>query len=146
MAHETDLATLHSTIVSHYLHQDKMIWSRIDFLIAFQGLLIIAASNLKWSHTVGGGLMIFALVITFLVYLVVHKDILDRDKNLEIADKLRDALSVNLQIREIQAFRFAKNVRILGIRIRGRYVIGMIFLAFAFLDFSLAWLFFSRIL
>jgi hypothetical protein len=118
-----------------------MIWSRIDFLIAFQGLLIVAASNMKWRYTISGGLMIFALVMTSLVYLVVHKDTLDRDKNLEIADKLRDTLSSNLHIDEIKSFGFTKDHRI-----HGKYVMTAIFFAFGFLDLCLACLFFSRIL
>jgi hypothetical protein len=136
------LATMYSAFMNHYLHQDRLVWSRTEFLIAFQGLVIVAVSNLRAGipmyQLLDGAIMIFGLWLTLLIALVSYKDLRDRDSNLKRLDNLRDDLGKVFA--DIRDFRMTSQHSF----IHGSDMLLLIFISFGLADLILAILFFSR--
>lgn len=139
---------LYSALMAHYLHQDHLLWSRTQLLIAVQAA-VLATGFSQRGHWLAPAIMLFGALLTFLIMLLVIKDRADRNVNLPIMDKLSDALlpdgikdelrqekkATNIQLTKTLRFRF-----ICGryITIRGWYIIKSVLIMFIFIDILLA--------
>ena len=89
----TPEASLYQALMAHYLHQDRLLWSRVQLLIAVQGAVLVAGfyihSENSWLATV---IMIAGAMVTIIIFYLVTLDISDRDKHLRVMDKLAESL------------------------------------------------------
>jgi hypothetical protein len=78
---------LYGILVSHLHHQDNLLWSRVQLLIAVQGATLVAAYGLRTDLLglliLGGG-----AALSGLIGLLIEKDQRDRDVNQELMDAL----------------------------------------------------------
>ena len=88
--HRHDSA-LYSALMAHYLHQDRLFWSRTQLLIAVQAA-VLATGFSQRGHWLALAIMLFGALLTFLIMILVIKDQADRDVNLPIMDNLADDL------------------------------------------------------
>jgi hypothetical protein len=78
---------LYRALVSLYVHQDRLLWGRIQLLIAIQGAVI--ASGYVTRHSwIGPAVMFAGAFLTLVTLRLAYKDSLDRDVNLELMDEL----------------------------------------------------------
>lgn len=82
---------LYRALISHQTHQDRLLWSRVQLLIAVQAGVLVAGFSLReyWQGTI---IMILGAVFTFGVYSLMLKDEADRDINQLLMDKLAERL------------------------------------------------------
>lgn len=73
-------------LVTYYLHQDKLSWSRT------QTLVVVEAGLLAASFAKGGLIAIISLligsIVIWLIWRLIQRDWEIRDQNLEIIDKV----------------------------------------------------------
>lgn len=88
---------LYRALISHYLHQDRLLWSRVQLLVAVQGAVLAGSYSLRY-HWLAIGILSMGVVLTILLILLIEKDQRDRDVNLGILDALGlRLLPANLQ-------------------------------------------------
>jgi hypothetical protein len=136
-------SALYSALMAHYLHQDRLLWSRTQLLIAVQAA-ILAAGFSQRSHWLAPAIMLFGALLTFLILILVIKDQADRDANLPIMDKLADDLLPDRikdklhQEGKDPPIRLTTTLPPWVAFIRGRYVIKGVLIIFIFIDILLA--------
>lgn len=134
-------SALYSALMAHYLHQDHLLWSRTQLLIALQ-VAILAVGYSQRCLWLAPAIMLFGALVTFLIMILVIKDQADRDVNLPIMDKLADELLPN-EIKD-KLFQEGNDTHIrltttLRSRfIRGRYILKGVLMLFIFIDILLA--------
>ena len=148
-------SALYPALMVHYLHQDRLIWSRTQLFIAVQAAFLAAGFSQR-GHWLGPAIMSFSVLLTFMILDLVIKDQADRDVNLLIMDKLADELLPNgikdklqkdklcREGREGQEVREEDKIQIRLTAtpsfwfIRGRYVIEGVLIMFILIDIFLA--------
>ncbi len=79
--------------MAHYLHQDRLLWSRVQLVIAVQGAVLIAGFYTRNDNAwLAAAIMIAGAIMTAIIFYLVTLDISDRDRNLKVMDKLAERL------------------------------------------------------
>ena len=117
---------LYRALLSHYVHQDRLLWSRVQLLIAIQGAVLAGSYSLR-DHWLAFGILLAGSVITILLILLVEKDQRDRDMNLGIMDILGHRL-LPADLREQPILMTSSWI------IRGRWLLRIVLWAFVVLD------------
>jgi hypothetical protein len=132
--------TLYSALMAYYIHQDRLLWSRTQLLIAVQAA-VLATGFSQRGHWLALAIMLFGALLTFLITVLVIKDQADRDVNLPIIDRLADELlpdgikdklhqegnDTRVRLTSTPRYRF----------VRGRYIIKGVLIMFIFVDILL---------
>lgn len=92
-------ATLYTAILRHYLHQDAMMWSRVQLLIAIQAGVLAGSVGLRGNSRLAAAVLLLGASFTLLIFWLVLKDELDRDVNLPLLDALARRLT------DVEAFK-----------------------------------------
>lgn len=74
-------------VISHYLHQDRLVWGQMSVL----GLVQVATIGAGYSAPelpLALGILAMGFLITIALWKFVHLCLLDRDENVELMDKL----------------------------------------------------------
>jgi hypothetical protein len=132
-----DLATLYSALVAMYLHQDRLLWSRTQLLIAIQGAVLAAGFSLR-SKWFAPAIMLLGALLTFLIMVLVIKDQADRDVNLPLLKKLNEE-SVPERLKNLGPVKLTSEPPFN--LMRGRYIIKIVLIIFILIDILLAVLF-----
>ena len=74
--------------MSFILHQDNLMWSRIQTMAVIQVAAVGAAYALRPTPSLSIGVLILALVLTFLVFGLLRRDELQRSKVHETLEAL----------------------------------------------------------
>jgi hypothetical protein len=82
---------LYSTLVSFYIYQDQLMFSRIELIIVVQGAVFVAGYGFR-SGWLGPVIMAFGVLFTCAIGLLIGKDIRDRDVNVKLMVKLSSDL------------------------------------------------------
>jgi len=82
---------LYGALVAHQLHQDNLLWSRTQLIIAIQSGILVAGFILRecWLGTI---IMMLGAFFSFGVLCLMLKDEADRKVNQPVMDKLADRL------------------------------------------------------
>lgn len=86
---------LYQSLVQHRIHQDQLLWSRVQIVHAVQaGVLAGAfALNFAWHYSFFAGLLlVIGGLLTFLLFFLVKRDYADHIVNADIMDKLAKRL------------------------------------------------------
>ncbi len=65
---------LPNELLSYFLHQDRMMWSRLQTLLAIEGVTLACALKMQESKTSMIILMIFGAVLSVLVIMLFYRD------------------------------------------------------------------------
>ncbi len=87
----TGAGSLYRALVALWSHHERMLWSRVQTLIAVQAA-VIGGSYAIGNHQLAGLFMVAGAVLSLVVYELVSKDLLDRDANLAVINELGIAL------------------------------------------------------
>lgn len=135
--------TLFSALISMMIHQDSLLWSRVQILIAIQGAVITGSYILRGSIE-SKLLLISGFIFTCLLHLLVTKDQKDRDANRELVDELGFKLipkNINNEIykkyKMLKYIPFSTDFKFMKIPIKGGFIIGLVLKAFAIADIIL---------
>jgi len=79
-------------MMAHWIHQDRLLWSRIQTLMALQGAVLAGAFVLRASW-LGPALLLLGAALTTLVLAFTWNDLDDRDQNARVLDSLMAALA-----------------------------------------------------
>ena len=132
-------------LMEQVLHQDRLLWSRTQILIAVQGAVIGSAYYVRSSYWLSPTIMIFGAVITALTFFLLVKDEQDRDVNRDVMDELAKKLLPQIIVKTL--LEKGKNepfIRITGAAppwcpfAKGRYIIKPSIIGFFVLDIVLA--------
>jgi hypothetical protein len=82
---------VYNALVAHYLHQDNLIWTSIQYISLVQVGTLTAGFALR-SHWLGAIIMAVGGILSILIALFIMKCSDDRDINLELIDYLGDKL------------------------------------------------------
>ena len=78
-------------LISLRIHQDRLLWSRVQLLIAVQGA-VIGGSYAIGDHFLAGSILFAGFVLSLVIHELVAKDQIDRDVNLKLIDQLGNLL------------------------------------------------------
>ena len=78
---------LYAALMAHYLHQDRLMWGGVQFIIAVQAA-VLAGGFVQRSNWAGWALMLLGVVLTLVILGFIKKSMNDRDVNLTVMDKL----------------------------------------------------------
>lgn len=142
----TPEASLYQALMAHYLHQDRLLWSRVQLLTAVQGAVLVAGF---YTHSDNGWLaaaiMIAGAIMTAIIFYLVTLDISDRDKHLKVMDKLAGSLlpeEIKKKLREEKVnepfIRLTSGYPYIRRFIGGGRTLKCILIMFAVLDIALA--------
>ena len=137
---------LYRALIRLRIHHDRMLWSRVQLLIAVQGA-IIAGSYALGDHTLAGVFLFAGAVLSLVVYELVTKDQLNRDANEEIVDLLSSLLipkgvadQLAREGRTRPFIRMSADAPKWRPFVRSRYLIRILIWAFIVFDIALAML------
>ncbi len=134
---------LYRACMAYYLHQDRLLWSRTQLLVALQAAVIAAGFTLRgqWGAP---ALMALGATLTVLILILMVIDQRARDLNLPLMDMLVDRLAP-MQIKEElrsmgqkYVFRFTTTWFNRFPFIRGSRVIWLVMILFICIDVALA--------
>ncbi|GEM_PF-3320961 len=135
---------LYRGLVALRIHHDRMIWSRVQILIAVQGA-ITAGAYAVGDHRLAAGAFLGGGLLAFVIYELVTKDQMDRDVNRQVIDAfseefLPDEVKQRLQQQgQRQPFvRLSAPPPKWRPFLRGRYLIRLVIWAFIVSDLVLA--------
>lgn len=145
---QTPISDLYGPLMAHYLHEDRMVWSGVQFLIAIQTGVLVAgfSQRLSWYAP---AIMVFGFLITAVILGFISKSSKDRDLNLHVMDALVENLLPREVISKFDDIRgeSRNSPRYVSLTsepprwlpfLRGRYLLYGIFATFMFLDIALA--------
>jgi len=89
---ETPEPQFYSALMTHHLHQDSLLWSRVRALALIQAGAFGAAYALRYVDWIPLALWPMALALTAVLWGLAWKDAQDRAVNLVVMDKLATAL------------------------------------------------------
>ena len=129
-------SALFSALLSHSAHQDSLLWSRVQLLVAVQGAVLAG------SYALRGGflpplMLVTGAVLTGLIIALVEKDRLDRDGNRPLIDALAMRL-LPADLRESHGFRFSAEPPKWFPFLRGRYILRTVLWGFLAADLLLS--------
>ncbi|MBI1811645.1 MAG: hypothetical protein HY035_11565 [Nitrospirae bacterium] len=77
---------IYSSLIAFYLHQDRLMWSRVQTIVAVQGAVLGATYSLrKYDYFVWCGILALGVMLTVLIFFVMKRDQQVRD---EIAEQI----------------------------------------------------------
>jgi hypothetical protein len=76
-------AELYNTLVTNYLHQDYLIWTRIELVAVFQASVLTTGLALR-AYWFGPAAMFIGGIFTILLYLFISRTFDNRNVNLEL--------------------------------------------------------------
>ncbi len=137
---------LYRALIRLRIHHDRMLWSRVQLLIAVQGV-VIGGSYAVGDHTLAGVFLVAGAVLSLVVYELVTKDQLNRDANDAIIEAL-GALLIPKRVadqlvgegRTRPFIRMSADAPRWRPFVRGRYLIRIVIWAFIVFDIALAML------
>ncbi len=140
-------AGFYRSLMTYYIHQDALLWSRVQWLIALQAGVLTAGFSQR-HNWIGPTIMVLGAILTILILFLLLKDQDDRDGNLLVMDKLANALLPD-QIRNelILEGKEEPFIRLTTIPpkwrfwARGRYIISGTIIGFCLIDILLACLY-----
>jgi hypothetical protein len=125
---------LYRSVLSMALHQDRLLWSRVQLLIAVQGAVLAGSYALRASW-LAPAILGFGAALTLLLISLVEKDQLDRDVNQKLLDELGSrCLPEDLRNPGI---RFTAKIPKGSLILRGRHVLRLVLWGFFVLDLVL---------
>jgi len=83
--------TLYSTWMAFYLHQDRLMWSRVHFLIAIH-TAVFAGIFLQRDNWLGPAIALFAAFMTLLISIIMLVDLGVRDLNVPLIKEIEGKL------------------------------------------------------
>ena len=89
------LCCMYQSLIQHRIHQDRLLWSRVQTVHAVEaGILAGAfALNFGWKNPFFAGLLlIIGGVLTLFLFFLVKRDYADHMVNAKIMDKLAERL------------------------------------------------------
>ena len=88
------ISGLYQALVQHKIHQDQLLWSRIQIVHAVQvGVLGGGFALHSWGHSfLGGWLLVIGGLLTLVLYFLIVGDYADMKVNESIMDKLAKKL------------------------------------------------------
>jgi hypothetical protein len=141
---------LYRSLIALRIHHDRMVWARVQLLIAVQGA-VIAGSYAVGDHRLAGVFLLAGAALSLVIYELVTKDQLDRDANSNIIDVLGELLVPAEAEKRLQERRCPHlNVRMSANPpkwrpfVRGKYLIPVVIWTFIVFDLSLSLLHFGR--
>ncbi|MBI4962569.1 MAG: GDP-mannose mannosyl hydrolase [Desulfomonile tiedjei] len=127
---------MYRALMSHYVHYDRLFWSRTQVLLAIQGGALAAAYALR-AHPLSSIIMIATILLVLMVLGLIRRDITSSRKNQEWMDKLANRIfSYNGAGRVISLRSDPKHPRLSGQRL-----ISMAIICIVLVDIVLACLF-----
>jgi len=78
---------VYRALVSHYIHYDRLFWSRTQILLAVQGAVLIGGDNLR-SFWLGPTVMFLGVLITLIIWERIFRDIDNSRANERRMDQL----------------------------------------------------------
>ena len=94
-AQTNDISGLYQSLVQHKIHQDQLLWSRIQIVHAVQVGVLGGGFALHsvWGHSfLGGWLLVIGGLLTLVLYFLIVGDYADMKVNESIMDKLAKKL------------------------------------------------------
>lgn len=144
-------SSLYSALMTHWCHQDSLLWSRTQFFIAIQ-VAIIAASFSEKVRDLAKPIFAFGISITIVILIIMLKDWLDREANILLMKILGNKLLPYNIKSELSRRRKIANIQITSIgpswyekllaKIKGGYLIISLVIIFIGLDFFLLYKYF----
>ena len=105
-------------LLSYHIHQDRLVWGRVNLLILVQGGLLYAGFAQRWSN-LGTVIMISGAIFLFILFVIALRDRDAREVNELLLYKLADKcvpdgikFSIRKELRELE-----KTVKELEIKI-----------------------------
>jgi hypothetical protein len=128
-------------LISYYIHQDQLMWSRTQILIATQGGFLAGSYSLIGKNDWVAFLMpLSAALFTLLLSAVIKLDMSDRDVNLKLMDKIAEELSNPYVGNNIPRFRLTSERK--WSTIRGRFVLLVVICLLLLSDITMSFLIF----
>jgi len=93
-AQTNDISGLYQALVQHKIHQDQLLWSRIQIVHAVQvGVLGGGFALHSWGHSfLGGWLLVIGGLLTLALYFLIIGDYADMKVNESIMKRLAEKL------------------------------------------------------
>ena len=137
-------ATLYAAVLRHYLHQDAILWSRVQVLLAIQAGVLAGAVALRTNAFVAAAVLLLGAFFTLLLLLLGLKDELDRDINLPLLDALARRITAAAPFPDLALdlrtpIRMASPRRPWHVPLRGRTILRFSLILLMVLDVALAW-------
>ena len=144
---KSEIFSLYGPLMSHFLHQDKLMWDFAKIIIAVQGATFVIGWSLR-PFWLGWVAVLLGAAITLVLLSLVKKAEKDRDANLKVLDlAVERALTQEDKAALIQDGEKSPFVRLsVPAHRRGENIIKLFFLGFVVLDFVFAALLYSRVL
>lgn len=89
------LCCMYESLVQHRIHQDQLLWSRVQIVHAIEAGILIGGFTLAfiWQYLFFAGLLlIIGGVLTLFLFFIVKRDYADHMVNAKIMDKLAERL------------------------------------------------------
>jgi len=83
---------LYRALMTHRVHQDRLMWSRVQTLSALQVAAFASSWAIRDANWFAGALMIIAFVLTWVVYGLLWKDRHDSQVNQSLMDVIAQQL------------------------------------------------------
>lgn len=144
---------LYRALMAHRIHQDRLMWSRVQLLSALQAAAFAGSWAIKESSWFAAAVMLIAAILTWMVYALIWKDGNDSKVNQslmdELAKKIVDDSKITLPagVNSDLPVRFTSSQRIPFFK-SGSNTIFVVFITFTFLNvvMFLVYGFFSELL
>ncbi len=139
---KSQYATLYSTLMAFYVHQDRLMWSRVHFLIAVH-VAVLAGGLTQADNWVGPAIMLLGALITCLITVIMLVDQAVRDKNVPMMEKIEDELVPKRIKNELSQEGKADRVQ-LSVKLppwATRLIVGSVLGVFLGIDIVVAYLF-----
>lgn len=92
---EVGIVGLYQALTEHRIHQDQLLWSRVQTLHLIQAGILGGSFALRFSSSIpvfGGILLILGGFLTFFLFLITRYDYLDQKVNQPLMDELAERL------------------------------------------------------
>ncbi len=130
------LCCLYQSLVQHRIHQDQLIWSRVQIIHAVEAGILAGgyALNSIWENPLFAGLLlIIGGVLTLFLFFLVKRDYADHMVNATIVDELAERLLPSDMKEQNLTVRWTAERR----GLRGHHMIYTSVIGFTVLDFVL---------
>ena len=84
-------AEYYSARLSHYIHYDQQMWSRIQTLLVVEGAVLMSSYALLYicPRYLSPIIMLFGILLVIIIALLIKRDEENRDFNFEFFDSVR---------------------------------------------------------
>lgn len=144
MRNPSDISGLYQSLVQHKIHQDQLLWNRVQTVYALQAALLSSGFALhSWDQSVvGGSLLVFAGLATLCLLFLIIGDYADMKVNEPIMNKLAKRLLCTSGI--LDKIEWTDRTVWHRKLVRGHHLIYSIMVVFIVLDFVLGVCLLSR--